>query len=147
MIVKDSTARHAGIEATLEKVHMDEKGDPDKNKQEEAAQRISKLSAFQPQMFHYSLLEKENFVFPCMCLCVSLCVFVCVEAYWRDEGIPGPESKISPWRDHYWARVYRGQCFPVPQPSIQTAQTSFLLSPLTVGVLGLQSPRGPFQDG
>ena len=56
--LQNSTTRHAGIEAALEKTHMDEKGAPDKNKHEEAAQRISNLAAFQPQMFHYSLLEK-----------------------------------------------------------------------------------------
>ena len=56
--LQNSTTRYAGIEPTLEKAHMDEKGAPDKNKHEEAAQRISNLAAFQPQMFHYSLLEK-----------------------------------------------------------------------------------------
>ena len=56
--LQSSTTTYAGIEATLDKMHMDEKGAPDKNKHEEAAQRISNLAAFQPQMFHYSLLEK-----------------------------------------------------------------------------------------
>ena len=46
--LQNSTTRYAGIEATLEKTRMDEKGAPDKNKHEEAAQRISNLAAFQP---------------------------------------------------------------------------------------------------